>query len=437
MGLGFLIHGSVRGQGLLRRKPKHAELCHRLQDAVFQAVPDPLQHRLLQFEARSEGLDVTFHPAAEPVEFRFGEGGGLTAAAKTSTVGPGYHAMLVELMGVIGPAAGIEWDWRERGEGEGEGDETGYHESGDFGALQGEMLVWLKGLADHLLQMDADAYGSLALSMPSHFGVVAEQFAHSPLGFWDRGWFEALAAAEGERAASLAAAFFPWWNHPADAAYWRECGLVLAWTRLPWTPPIDEAEQKLYELAADCFARARKLDQDIGLPLTEIEEIRELLEEEDEALPPRPEGIGFMRGRRRVWFAVGWSLELPGHFREFEDKEDEGTVLYAHGARILRVTTYSFQSKDPEANPAEKLVRESAEEHRNQGFSATHEDNGLIGSGGETLSEQGDYWNFQACIGKDSGGNGHLCVLTFSYDDPARDRDWAVQTFKSVRHYET
>ena len=67
-----------------------------------------LQHRLLRFQAVAEGLDVTFHPAAEPVEFRLDEGEGLTASAKTSTVGPGYHAMLVELMETIGPAAGID-----------------------------------------------------------------------------------------------------------------------------------------------------------------------------------------------------------------------------------------------------------------------------------------------------------------------------------------
>lgn len=428
MGLGFLIHGSVRGQGLLRRKPKHAELCHRLQEAIFQAVPDPLQHRLLQFEAKPEGLDVTFHPAAEPVEFRFDGAGRLTASAKTSTVGPGYHAMLVELMDAMGPAAGIEWDWRDRGDGE--GDETGYHESGDFGALQQEMLAWLKGLGEMLLRES----GSYALSMPIHYQVVTEQFAHSPLGFWEREWFEALAAAEGERSASLAAAFFPWWNHPADAAYWRECGLVLAWIDLPWTPPVDAAERQLFELAADCFARARQLDADIGLPLTEIEEIRDLLAEEDETLPPRPEGVGFRRGQRRIGLGGGWTVELPGYFRELQDPEEEAVHIFIHGRRVLRSSTYSFESKDPEATPAGDLVRRTAAEGRDQGFSTVHDDERLIGWGSEQRADDGNYWNFQACIGKDGGSEGQLCVLTFSYDDPARDRDWAVGAFKSVRH---
>ena len=77
MGLGFLIHGSARGRGLLRRKPSHAELCHRLQEAIFQAVPDPLQHRLLRFEAYAGGMEVAFHPAAEPLDFGFGDDGEL------------------------------------------------------------------------------------------------------------------------------------------------------------------------------------------------------------------------------------------------------------------------------------------------------------------------------------------------------------------------
>ena len=435
MGLGFLIHGKARGRGLLRRKPGHAELCHRLQDAVFQAVPDPLQHRLLRFQAYGEGLEVTFHPAAEPVDFRFADSGQMTVSAKTSTVGPGYHAMLVELLDAIGPAAGIDWDWRDHGEGE--GDETGYHEDQDFGALQDEMLAWLKGLAEHLLQLDPDEMAQIALSMPIHYGLVTDRFAHSQLGFWDREWFEALSVAEGEQAASLAASFFPWWNHPADAAYWRDCGLAIAWTELPWTPPVDEAEYQLYELTAECFARARKLNPEIGLPLMEIEEIGELLAEENEALLPRPEGIGFRRGQRRYWFSGGWSIELPGYFRQMNDEqEDEGTALFVHGERVLRTSSYSFETKTPDARPAEKMVREMQAEHDGRGFTATHHEKDLVGWGSESASEQGDYWSFQACIGKDSDSAGQLCVLTFSYDDPTRDRDWALEVFRSIRYQE-
>ncbi len=425
MGLGFLIHGAIRGQGLLRRKPTHAELCHRLQEAIFQAVPDPLQHRLLRFQAVAEGLDVTFHPAAEPVEFRLDEGEGLTASAKTSTVGPGYHAMLVELMETIGPAAGIDWNWSDQGDGE--GDETGYRESRDFGALQAEMLTWLKGLGKVLLQEE----GNFALSMPLHYGLVTEQFAYSPLGFWEREWFEALAIAEGERAESLAATFFPWWNHPADAAYWRDCGLVLAWIDLPWTPPLDEAEQRLYELTVDCFFRARKLDPDIGLPMTEIEEIRELLVEENEPLPPRPEGIGFRRGLRRFLFGDGWSLELPGHFRERRDKDDD---LFVDGIRVVRCTSLAINSAGPDGKSAHDYVREMELDTKGQSHCDAFQEGALLGWGNEARSDRGDYWTFQACIGKDRDNPQPICFLTFSYDVPARDRNWAVQAFKSVQH---
>ena len=434
MGLGFLIHGSARGRGLLRRKPSHAELCRRLQEAIFQAVPDPLQHRLLRFQAHEAGMAVTFHPAAEPVDFGFGDDGEMTVSAKTSSVGPGYHAMLVELLAEIGPAADITWDWSDHDEGE--GDETGYHESRDFGALQDEMLAWLKGLAKHLLEIDRGEIRGIALSMPLHYGLVTDHFAHSPLGLWDRGWFEALAASEGERAASLAAAFFPWWNHPADAAYWRDCALVLAWTELPWTPPVDEAEQQLYELVVECFGRARRLDPAIGLPVPEIAEIRDLLNADDKAQPPRPEGIGFRRGSRRRWFAGGWSVELPGYFREVDDDENEGTSLFVHGERVLRTSSFSFSAKTSDAETAQDMVRKMKAEHDGSGFCEGYQDDALLGWGSEDKSEQGDYWNLQACVGKDNGGLGRLCVLTFSYDDPAQDRDWALRTFKSVQHHE-
>ncbi|MDJ0942978.1 MAG: hypothetical protein QNJ30_05920 [Kiloniellales bacterium] len=431
MGLGFLIHGSARGRGLLRRKPSHAELCRRLQEAIFQAVPDPLQHRLLHFQAHEGGMEVTFHPAAEAVDFGFGDDGELTVSANTSTVGPGYHAMLVELIEAIGPVAGIDWDWSDHDEDE--GDETGYHESRDFGALQQEMLAWLKGLANLLLERHDGEIGQIALSMPLHYHLVTEQFAYSPLGFWDRGWFEALAAAEGERAESLAAAFFPWWNHPADAAYWRDCALVLAWTELPWTPPVDEAEQQLYELAVECFGRARKLDPSIGLPVAEIAEIRDLLSSDETGQLPKAEGIGFRRGQHRRPFGGGWSLVMPGYFRELDDEGDEGTTVLAHGERALNLSSYTFEAKTPEASPAADTVREMEAEHRGRGFCATYDGEGLTGWGSESEAEDGRCWHFQACIGKDGGGKGQLCLLTFTYETATEGRDWALEVFRSVR----
>ncbi len=434
MGLGFQIHGSARSRGWLRRKPSHAELCRRLQEAIFRAVPDPLQHRLLRFQAHSGGMEVGFHPAAEAVDFGFGDDGELLVSAKTSSVGPGYHAMLVELLEAIGPTAGIDWDWSDHGEGE--GDETGYQESRDFGALQDEMLAWLTSVAESVLRLDLDEYSQIGLSMPENYGLVTEHFAHSPLGFWDRGWFEALAAAEGERAVKLAATFFPWWNHPADAAYWRNCALVLAWTELPWTPPQDEEEQQLYELVVECFGRARKLDPSIGLPVAEIAEIRDLLSSEDTGRPPNAEGIGFRRGRRRRSFTGGWSVELPGYFRELEDPEDEGTNLYYHGARVIRANSYSLTTIDPGTKTTHDMLREMRAERDDKGFTVEHhaQDDGLFGWGKEVRSEDGDYWNFQACIGKDSAGTGRISVLTFTYDDPAEDRDWALEVFRSIRH---
>ena len=435
MGLGFLIHGSARGRGWLRRKPSHAELCRRLQEAIFRAVPDPLQHRLLRFQAYGGGMEVGFHPAGEPLDFGFGDDGELVVSAKTSTVGPGYHAMLVELLETIGPAAGIDWDWSDQGEGQ--GDETGYHESRDFGALQDEMLDWLQRVAESVLQLDRDDCIQIGLSMPENYGVVTENFVHSPLGFWDRGWFEALAVSEGERAAGLAAAFFPWWNHPADAAYWRDCALVLAWTELPWTPPQDEDERQLYELVIECFGRARKLDPSIGLPVAEIAEIRDLLSSEDPGQPPNAEGIGFRRGRRRRWFAGGWSVEVPGYFREMEDPNDEGTHLYYHGTRVVRASSFSLSTTEAQSKTTHDVLREMQADRGGQGFSAEHhDDRGLFGWGQEVKSEDGDYWNFQTCIGKDAETAGRICVLNLTYDDPSQDRNWALEVFRSIRYQE-
>nr|MDJ0982006.1 hypothetical protein [Kiloniellales bacterium] len=119
-----------------------------------------------------------------------------------------------------------------------------------------------------------------------------------------------------------------------------------------------------------------------------------------------------------------------------DDPEDEGTNLYYHGARVIRANSYSLTTIDPGTKTTHDMLREMQAERDDKGFTIEHhdQDDGLFGWGKEVKSEDGAYWNFQACIGKDSAGTGRISVLTFTYDDPAEDRDWALEVFRSIRH---
>jgi hypothetical protein len=54
-------------------------------------------------------LWIFLYPGEEPIQLAQLEGGGLMCTAKTSTIGPGYHRLVVELMDRLGEDFRLRW----------------------------------------------------------------------------------------------------------------------------------------------------------------------------------------------------------------------------------------------------------------------------------------------------------------------------------------
>jgi hypothetical protein len=97
---------------------------------------------------RSDGesalsLFCQIHPAAEEIEFSLTATNDLVVEANTTTVGPGYHVFVCDLLQDVEREFGTKWE--ESAEGSDDfSDETGYFFSHNFDALKGEMLQWLR-----------------------------------------------------------------------------------------------------------------------------------------------------------------------------------------------------------------------------------------------------------------------------------------------------
>ncbi len=91
-------------------------------------------------------LFVTIHPAGEEVEFIVPESGRVTVSTKTSTVGPGYHTALCQLLHRFGEEKKVRWNPIGDGK-DASQDETGYFASGNRAAVETEMLQHLKTIA--------------------------------------------------------------------------------------------------------------------------------------------------------------------------------------------------------------------------------------------------------------------------------------------------
>ena len=107
-------------------------------------------------DAEQPTLFVHLHPCAEEVEISVPAPGVCAVAAKTSTVGPGYHVFVCDLLHALGKQFRLDWDEpdgdsddaeEEKADDEAIGDETGYFFHREPGILRQEMLRWLSALA--------------------------------------------------------------------------------------------------------------------------------------------------------------------------------------------------------------------------------------------------------------------------------------------------
>ncbi len=431
MGLGFIVKADVPRHGPLRRKPSRNALFSDICAAIQNATTDPLMARMIASSVDQHTLSVVLHPCEEPVEFVWQPDQTILASAKTSTVGPGYHAHAVGLLNKIGSELNLHWDWSEEG-----ADETGFALSGDFDDLQCEMAAMLKGIGSIPLEQSREGCSGLMLNMPIGYPLPEmERFVLSPLGPLSENWCRKLTEAEEEALQDICRNYYSWWQRAPDASFWRSTGLYLMWCEVRWHVPFKEWERSICQLALDCMERAASLDADIQLPAPEVQELTRLLNwpEDVPPQPPQPQGIGYRRRNMVHSLTGGWSIRLPGHY--YETWEDDGAEpVFWFDGRTVRFTSFTSSGEDETpAIPADMLSRKTPE--KLQGAEVVDLDNQDV-QGWATIrqaEEDGQsYWQLQ---GEAACGN-TLGVVTICFEDSA-DRDWAVQTYNSLSHAKT
>ena len=400
-----------------------------LAEAIVAAIDDPALRSLAGIHPGGNCTEVFLHPAAENLELT-PAGSGIVCSAKTSTCGPGYHAWVVELLERAGKSLGLEWT----AAGEEYGDETGYWTERSLEKLQHEMAGWLHQVAKMVLQ-HSDEATDLMINMPLGFPTLDDDihhFAITPTGPRTREWFE-LAAQSPADALRLAPGFFPWWNRGQDGDFWRGLGLVLAWGNLTWTIPQDEDQAASYRLAQQAFRRAQEAGAS-GLPLDEMAEIEALLAADDDTPLPQPDDhparIGYRRRRLQRPLTGNWHVTLPGYY--YRQEEDDGsTTVYWYGDRTLRGSSLSVTRRDGRlAQPLEMIGElEPPGDPAGETFDERHSDPPGWAVIERAEDDDGEFWNLSGRTGAPS----ELCFVTISYHDQA-DRDWALQTWRSVRH---
>jgi len=402
MGLGLILRARARDS-------ESFGAIEQLIDARF--------HDLVVRSASDEGRYVVqLHPAAEDVEFSMDDGV-IVVSAKTSTVGPGYHAFLCELLHRLGGELDLAWT-----AGEDEGDETGYFLTSDRGALEGEMLAWLRGLCGMLAEQIDQGSTGFMISLPIDTVFEFEGALATPMGPRDAAW---VSRVHGDPRQGID--LFPWWEPGRGARYLRDRAITRMWTEVRWREPVSESEQELLEAIDDDLGAAHEADSSLELPWAEWAEIAGLLGYDDPTSgrgARRPATIGYRRNLVRVSLTGGWTVRVPGHMStEFDD---EGTWSAFTPGRTIWMSSFrigdadaptltaaeTLPKRDPKGDPIE--LPDLPPELAYRAYTST-------------TNEGHPQLTLQIAIPH------RIAVFTIVHEDP-HDLDWAKRTASSVRH---
>jgi hypothetical protein len=393
-------------------------LAEQIESALREELSDPIDAQFLAIDAQEDSLLATIHPGAESLEFSL-DGGRIGVMAKISTLGPGYHAHVVEVINRIGRRCNLAWDWAAEG-----ADETGFATTGDYPALQSAMADFLRHLAGLFGEPDPD--GCLMINTSLGFSPVGLKGVVTPSGPRTFDWLRETRA--GKNVTGAARDFYVWWNQPRDAEYWRKTGELLLWSDVRWRPADDEAEESTMQAAAACFDRALELDPKCPIPKPEVAELRALLDwpEGKDPEPPIPGRIGYYRGDMAYPPFGGWGFTLPGYFYVNFD-QDEGVLSIAFPGRSVWLTAFDIDKPVPTGTLIADFLGESPAE----ADFVENADGPMIARAFIAPDEE-DGHEFTALRGV-AAVPGAVITITIALDEPM-DTEWAIQVFRSLRH---
>jgi hypothetical protein len=420
MSIGFCLIG-VLSDAI----PDPAILFDHLENWIMQNCRDLEPFCRRDIAEEKSFLYCIFHPAAEEVEISVADSHRITVSANTSTVGPGYHIYLCEILHKWANVFGIQWQENQSEDDAEVGDEAEYFFTGNEENVYEHMTKWVRSLTGLFFDgnLSPDPKGT-ALCMPMNVSFRSEAVAITPLGPRDRDWLHGVSVGSIEPGE-----FFPWFHAGLNAEYFLNRALVQMWSRVRWRRPVNEKETALLRSAANSLTIACKLDATLNFPWNEWNEILAFLEEElvdfVEAKTSSQVRIGYRRQLVRTQLPGDWSIETDGSFSEFECDEDGAWSSFDPPHEIW-FTAFSYSSDN--ASGRFKKMREEIKDGKP-----------------ELLCERENYIAEAKIIRKEKEGevyyllqssnvtllNRSVCTIIFANHE---ERDWAIDVWRSLKH---
>jgi len=251
----------------------------------------------------------------------------LALRGETSTVGPGYHADVIERIDPI--LEELDYAWTD---------------AFDLATTQRAICEWL------VAELNAP---EVRIGVPQRFRIDAPIL--TPLGPRDEVW-RAAVLADPRRGADA----FAWWDHGPGHAE-RARALLTMWRDVPWREPLDGDERALMKRVDEDLRGARKAGI-ADLPWADWKQLLVHLGIEDEDVNEhagdRPATIGYRRHDLIVELSGGWHVQLPGAM--VGHWEDDGARYWAtDGERAVEFTSLTANDETDSA----RLLAVAPEQH--------------------------------------------------------------------------
>lgn len=379
-------------------------------DQVAAALLGGTKGTPLEPLATSDKLDlpdhfaVTLHPAKGLVALRVMEDH-VEVLAKTSDVGPGYHAFLVSLLESAADRLGVTWEWD---------DKTGYVQDRNFVRLQTRMTEFMKELAgapDKHGGSDAQLAGCRILLDSGLEVETDEDEVLTPLGpkTVDEvlGWQQL----DGAALSRAAADFFPWWGQGFGGGFYRGLALHSLWNEVRWAYPVDPKEVELAKRVLKWSKEAvNRGVVDAALQPSVLNEVGDVILARDNPKHfPDSEGVGYRRRMMRKRLGHGWALTIPASLGERAAEDDPRALLLLNHVLEIRIALGTTASRR-QLQPGEVDRRDMQAEFR----------------GEETILRL-------AARALQTSDTDEVCLLTATLQDD-RYKDLAVQIVESLEH---
>ncbi|MFN9133202.1 MAG: hypothetical protein ACK5XO_11045 [Phycisphaerales bacterium] len=364
-------------------------------------------------------IAASLFPQAQDV-FVTASAGRLGLEARTNFPGPGYHDYVCTLAKGLAAHLGVVWE---------ADDDTEYFDTGDWSALRGSMLSWLRRLAEVLLGDTENASG-IALCMDMRHGFKVDAAVATPTGPRSRAWIEQVAADP-----MSGTDFFAWWDKGLTARTLRDRAVVRMWCDVHWTRPLTPESTGVLKDVNSCLEQANALDSELDLPWPEW---RETLGQIESGIGERPASraivdanvrsgamprIGYRRAPV-VHRLPGWELTLPGSLElQYGDEWVAFDETRSVRLTLMRASEDSAEERDPEEMIREQNPRAKLKIWTNgQAKFAAHL---------EKIVEEADSYYSLFVIGS-SGPCLCLATITFVEDS---DREWAMGVAQTIKRY--